>query len=197
MLFRLADLEAIRAGRVDLAFRRWKRPRVRPGSRLRTAVGLVEVLDVRVVSLASIDAGELERAGLRSRAELDRLLARRDGKVHRVELRFAGPDPRVALREHDRLDDAERGELEARLERLDRASRRGPWTRTVLELIAARPEVRAPDLAAGLGLETQVFKRDVRKLKELGLTESLEVGYRLSPRGRALMSARSDPPRSP
>jgi ribosomal protein S19E (S16A) len=27
----------------------------------------------------------------------------------------------------------------------------------------------------------------VRKLKELGLTESLEVGYRLSPRGRALL----------
>ncbi len=78
------------------------------------------------------------------------------------------------------MDDAERGELEARLERLDRASRHGPWTRTVLELIAARPEVRAPDLAAGLGLETQAFKRDVRKLKELGLTESLEVGYRLS-----------------
>ena len=102
MLFRLADLEAIRAGRVDLAFRRWKRPRVRPGSRLRTAVGLVEVIDVRVVSMASIDAGELERAGLRSRAELKRLLARREGDVHRVELRFAGADPRVALRERDR-----------------------------------------------------------------------------------------------
>jgi hypothetical protein len=27
----------------------------------------------------------------------------------------------------------------------------------------------------------------VRKLKELGLTESLLVGYRLSPRGRALL----------
>jgi hypothetical protein len=36
-----------------------------------------------------------------------------------------------------------------------------------------------------MGRETLPFKRDVRKLKELGLTESLEVGYRLSPRGRA------------
>jgi hypothetical protein len=45
--------------------------------------------------------------------------------------------------------------------------------------------VRAPDLAARMGRETLPFKRDVRKLKELGLTESLEVGYRLSPRGRA------------
>jgi len=31
------------------------------------------------------------------------------------------------------------------------------------------------------------FKRRVRQLKELGLTESLEVGYRLSPRGRAVL----------
>ena len=37
-------------------------------------------------------------------------------------------------------------------------------------------------------LDTQPFKRDVRKLKALGLTESLEVGYRLSPRGRAWLA---------
>jgi len=30
-----------------------------------------------------------------------------------------------------------------------------------------------------------MFKRRVRQLKELRLTERLEVGYRLSPRGRA------------
>jgi hypothetical protein len=65
--------------------------------------------------------------------------------------------------------------------------RRGPWTDTVLRLIAERPGVRAPDLAASLGRETLPFKRDVRKLKELGLTESLEVGYRLSQRGRAYL----------
>jgi hypothetical protein len=47
--------------------------------------------------------------------------------------------------------------------------------------------VRAPDLAASLGRETLPFERDVRKLKELGLTESLEVRYRLSPRGRAYL----------
>ena len=57
----------------------------------------------------------------------------------------------------------------------------------MLALIAANPERRAPDLAASLGRETLPFKRDVRKLKELGLTESLAVGYRLSARGRALL----------
>ena len=47
--------------------------------------------------------------------------------------------------------------------------------------------MRAADLAPLLGRERLPFKRDVRKLKELGLTESLEVGYRLSPRGRAVL----------
>jgi hypothetical protein len=31
------------------------------------------------------------------------------------------------------------------------------------------------------------FKLDVRKLKELGLTESLRPGYRLSPRGETVL----------
>lgn len=52
--------------------------------------------------------------------------------------------------------------------------------------IAAEPGRQAPDLAAGQGRDTAPFKADVRKLKELGLTESLEIGYRLSPRGEAL-----------
>lgn len=56
-----------------------------------------------------------------------------------------------------------------------------------LALIEAAPATRAADLAAGVGRDTPSFKRDVRKLKELGLTESLEVGYRLSPRGQALV----------
>jgi hypothetical protein len=102
-------------------------------------------------------------------------------------LHLAGSDPRVVLREQESLDSAERANLERRLARLDAASPTGPWTRTVLDLLDQRPAVRASDLAASLGLERDVFKRNVRKLKELGLTESLEVGYRLSPRGRALL----------
>ena len=39
---RPAELAAIRAGDVDVAFRRWERPRVKVGTRMRTAVGLVE-----------------------------------------------------------------------------------------------------------------------------------------------------------
>ena len=43
------------------------------------------------------------------------------------------------------------------------------------------------DAAASLGRETLPFKRDVRKLKELGLTRSLPVGYEISHRGRAYL----------
>ena len=49
--------------------------------------------------------------------------------------------------------------------------------------------MRAADLAAAFGREMLPFKVDVRKLKELGLTESLRPGYRLSPRGRAVLEA--------
>ena len=40
-----------------------------------------------------------------------------------------------------------------------------------------------------LGRETLPFKVDVRKLKKLGLTQSFEVGYEISPRGRAFLAA--------
>ena len=73
----------------------------------------------------------------------------------------------------------------AALARLDTRSPHGPWTRATLDAIASRPATRAADLAAALGRETAPFKLDVRKLKNLGLTISLEVGYRLSPRGEA------------
>ena len=78
-------------------------------------------------------------------------------------------------------------ELIARLDRIDGRSKEGPWTRRVLELIEAHPAVRAGNLCKTVGQERLVFKQNVRKLKTLGLTESLEVGYRLSPRGVALL----------
>lgn len=181
----------MRRGTVDLAFRRWDRPRLRVGTRMRTPVGLIEVVSVQRVSASAITAAEAKRAGAATRAELLGWLGkvRPERPIYRIELRYAGADPRVALREDDALTDAAIADLRARLARLDAASRHGLWTRQALEIIARRPAVRAPDLAAELGLETVVFKRDVRKLKELGLTESLEVGYRLSPRGKTLLDA--------
>lgn len=188
MILRRAELDAIRVGEVDLAFRRWDRPRLKLGTRMRTAIGMVEVTSVYEITADDITEEEARRAGATSRDRLIRQLeTRKDRPLYRVGLRFAGPDPRVALREDADLDDAAREAILTRLDRLDRASPRGPWTRETLALIEASPATRAPDLAATLGRDTPSFKRDVRKLKELGLTESLEVGYRLSPRGEAVM----------
>jgi hypothetical protein len=123
-----------------------------------------------------------------SLADLLRQLDRHgDGPVYRVDFHHVGADPREALRQDAELPEQELARLRARLDRLDLAARDGPWTVAALRLIADRPGVRAGDLAEAAGRERLAFKTDVRKLKELGLTESLEVGYRLSPRGRALL----------
>ena len=88
---------------------------------------------------------------------------------------------RGELRGRDALTDDELAELERRLARLDVASRHGAWTLAVLRLIRDRPEVRAGDLARRREVRRSWrSSSDVRKLKELGLTESLEIGYRLS-----------------
>lgn len=194
MMLRPAELAAIRAGTVDLAFRRWATPRVRVGTRMRTAVGLVEVVALDRVAASALRAEDARRAGAASLAALREALAGRpDRPIYRIQLRHAGPDPREALRESVPTP-AEIEEIRAWLRRLDAAAPQGPWTQATLELIDRHPGVRAPDLAARLGRETLPWKADVRKLKEKGLTESLAIGYRLSPRGQAVLD-HGGPPR--
>lgn len=188
MLFRQRFWPGIADGSVTVAFRRWKRPTVRVGGTLRTTGGLIAIDSIDAVAVERISDADVLAAGFASRealiAELD---ARGDGPVYRVGFHLAGPDPRDELRAQATFSGEERAALAARLARLDAAAKDGPWTATVLALIREQPGVRAGDLAAGLGRETRPFKLDVRKLKALGLTESLEVGYRLSPRGRAYL----------
>ncbi|KQS59746.1 hypothetical protein ASG36_01465 [Geodermatophilus sp. Leaf369] len=184
-----SELDAIVAGTVDLAFRRWDRPRVLPGTRMRTRVGLVEVTAVDPVDPTDLTEDDARRAGATDLAAVHRGLAAQPGRpVFRVGLRFAGEDPRAVLRRTPPTP-AEVAELQARLDRLDRASPIGLWTARTLQLVDAHPERRAPDLAAEVGRPVPEFKRDVRKLKELGLTESLDIGYRLSVRGEAVVDA--------
>jgi hypothetical protein len=109
-------------------------------------------------------------------------------RVYRVAFRYAAErDPRLVLGEHVELSGEEVSKLRSRLDRLDAASPHGAWTRETLALIASQPAVVSTKLAQQLGRERMPFKADVRKLKAMGLTISLEVGYRLSPRGEALL----------
>jgi hypothetical protein len=178
VLFRPKDLEGLADGSITLAFRRWEKPRVLPGSRLRTKIGVLEVTAVdKVTRVTNRDA---KAAGYESGEAVLNAFPTRTGDFYRIALHLAGPDPRVELRETP--PDAA---VFARLERM------GEWTYEYLQAIADHPGKRAPDLAEAFGRETAPFKRDVRKLKELGLTISLEVGYRLSPRGEAVLRQRT------
>jgi hypothetical protein len=191
VLFQRQFLDRIAAGSITLAFRRWNRPAARPGSLHRTAIGVLAIDAVDVVTPEQITEKDARRAGHPSRAALLAALDERgDAPIHRIALRFAGEDPRRQLRDHAALTAADVADLDRRLARYDRASTHGPWTVATLALIAANPGVRAADLAARVGREKQPFKIDVRKLKELGLTESLEIGYRLSPRGESYLRYR-------
>jgi hypothetical protein len=190
MLFKRAFLDGIASGEITVAFRRWTRPTVRAGGTLKTAVGVLAIEAVERVSAEAITEAEARRAGYPSlgalMAELD---ARDQREIYRIGLRLAGPDPRIALRERADLSGEELTALRKRLDRLDAASPAGPWTLAVLRLIDRNPGVRAGDLAPQVSQERAAFKVNVRKLKASGLTESLEIGYRLSPRGRALLDS--------
>jgi hypothetical protein len=203
VLVPLKVLEEVRLGRIDLAFRRWQKPTVKPGGRLRTAVGELTIGAVTVVDPELIPDADAVRAGFASadalRAELFRERKPASGRartakptdasqVYRIEMSYAGEDARIALRTAE-LSDAELGELVSKVRKLEARSSRGDWVVRTLSLIGAWPARRAPELAEMEGLETLVFKTGVRKLKELGLTESLRVGYRLSPRGERVLAA--------
>ena len=192
MLFEQRFWEPIARGEVTVTFRRWKRRQALAGRRYRTGGGIIEVDAIEIVDESDITDRDA-RAGLypSAAALVADLRGTPDLDLYRIRFHIVDePDPRSLLAESGELSDADVAELDRRLQRLDGASRHGPWTEQTLELIARRPGVRAGDLADELGRERLPFKADVRKLKNLGLTISLDVGYRLSPRGEAYLATR-------
>jgi hypothetical protein len=189
VLFEQRFWAGIADGSITTTFRRWRRPQVVAGRPYRTGGGIVVVDSVEHVPVTAIDDPDARRAGYVDAAALvadvrgDEALPVTRVRFHRSQ----EPDPRAVLAASADLDEGAVAEIGTRLARLDRASTHGPWTARTLALVATRPGVRAGDLAAEVGLDTAVFKLDVRKLKALGLTLSLPVGYRLSPRGQAFV----------
>ncbi|MGH7471229.1 MAG: hypothetical protein ACRENP_25040 [Longimicrobiales bacterium] len=182
-------LDQIARGDVTLAFRKWRRPTVRTGGTLLTSVGQLEIGSVAVIETEAITAEDARLAGYPSKEALLAELNRREGVIYRIELGAIRPDPRIALRETP-LDARQTEDLHQRLSRLDAASPEGPWTLKVLQVIRDHPGLRAADLCQLVSQERDRFKPNVRKLKKLGLTISLEVGYRLSPRGETYLRER-------
>jgi hypothetical protein len=189
MLFTATTLRGLAEGRVSCTYRRWEVVRPKVGSRFTTYVGVVEVTSITAVDDQKLTERDAVEAGFDSVADLIKWCsAKGSGDLYRVGIILAGPDPRVALRSADKLEPAEVSALNAKLDRMDRAAGQ-PWTRSTLRQIQRLPAVVSTELAAEAGQERRAYKIRVRRLKALGLTESLERGYRLSPRGQAYLAA--------
>jgi biotin operon repressor len=185
MLFPAKFWPGLADGSITVAFRRQKRATVKVGGTLRSPGGVLFIDAVDPIGEDDITVADARAAGHADVAEILAFL-RPEGTLYRFRFHRVGDDPRLALRQQTALDD---DALQKKLARL-------PWAASILRVIAAKPAVVSTELAADLGMERLAFKQKVRRLKELGLTESLETGYRLSPRGTAvlaLLSADADP----
>ncbi|MEO1058104.1 MAG: MarR family transcriptional regulator [Actinomycetota bacterium] len=190
MLFSSDLYDRIRSGAVTVAFRRWKRPTVSAGGTLRSPAGVLRIDEVASIDASEISDDDARAAGFGSpAAAVASLRSGDDRTLYRIRFHRESDDPRVELRQRTALSARELDEITDQLARWDAASRSGPWTHQVLGEIAAHPGDRSADLAVRLGVDQPVLKRRVRQLKELGLTESLETGYRLSPRGRGVRAS--------
>ncbi len=193
MLFKQIHLEGIKSGSIDLAFRKWKKPMVKVASLVKTSVGQIEIRAISEIEGEEVSETEARRAGFESSEDLLALLQKtKEGTVYRIELRYHSEDPRIELRNQSELTDEEWRSLRSKLERLDRYSKVGNWTHETLEAISENPGLRAADLAVILAREKDWLKPNIRKLKNLGLTISHEVGYEISPLGRAYLGRVGD-----
>lgn len=187
MLIKDEVVEKIRAGSITVLFRRWSRPGAKAGGTQMTQGGVVGIDSVEVVDEADITEADAVASGYTDREDLITHLNYREDPIYRIGVRWVGEDPRIAMREG--VDDSDIAEIIAKLDKMDRTSKRGAWTQSYLEVIRDMPATYSGLLANYLGISQADFKPWVRKLKALGLTESLEVGYRLSPRGERVLTA--------
>lgn len=180
--------QAVAAGEVTVAYRRWKQPRVTSGTTFRTVAGVVRLEAIEPTSrLTDADA---RRAGYSSRDELTATFrGDDDDPVFRIDLAWVAPDARDALAADASLTSEDIATIDALLDRLDA---RTPWARTTLARIGRQSGITAASLAAEVSIGKDSLKRRIRTLKEHGLTRSLRVGYELSDRGRAYLEATSD-----
>ncbi len=189
MLFQRRFHERIRSGEIRCTFRIWQRPHAKVGGRYALGAGAIVVDEIREVCLDDITAALARRCGFASL--VDALKTAKHGAGERVfVIDFHYDDAVTAFpkRSTDAVPAEEFVAVAQRLEAMDRRAKTGAWTEATLRAIEARPGVLAARIARSLGRPRDDFKRDVRKLKNLGLTVSLEIGYRLTPKAEALLA---------
>lgn len=182
--------QGIADGTNSLVFRRWQHPNVAAGDTLRTVAGVVAIDSVTAIDPSEISDADAVASGAGARAELlSSLRGPSDLSIYRIAVHWHGPNPRDALSTETELSHDQVDQIRERLATLDKRSHHGAWTHATLRRIADCPGWPARDLAEALGRNKESLKLDVRKLKTLGLTRSLDVGYHIAPRGTAYLAA--------
>lgn len=188
MIFKLIHLEGIKSGNISLAFRKWKKPAIKNGSLLKTEFGQIEIGDVTLIRIDQITERDAANAGFRKKDDLLKLLnSVPDGDIYKMSVRYHSEDPRIKLRSQSKLSEAEFSVLKDKLDRFDKYSKEGDWTLDTLSSIEKFPLLRAEDLAKKMKREKPWLKINIRKLKNLGLTISHNLGYTLSPLGEEFL----------
>ena len=193
VLFRSEQQRRVEAGEIKVTYRAWQSPRVRIGERYRVGAGSIQVHACAPVAVAEITDADANEAGFADRAALITAAAYRRPEglaypdvLYRVVFTYDAVEARPGP-ERERLTDADALMLTKKLRAMDERSDVGPWTWATLREIGDNPGLVSSKLAENLRRERFALKGDIRKLKALGLTISLETGYELSPRGQALL----------
>lgn len=189
MQFTADSHDDVAAGRVTLTVRLWTRPQVKVGGRYNVGPVEIEVDDIELIPFGALTDEDIARTGTSDREAVRKRAAHAgpiadDTLVYRIELHVVGKRRDPAAQPADAKTVAA---VIAKLDGMDARSRTGAWTRPTLRLIGNHPGTVSTELAAAMNRPRPEFKVDVRKLKALGLTESLEVGYRLTRLGRAVV----------
>lgn len=185
MLFKEVHLKGIKAGTINLAFRKWKKASIKKGGLLKTSVGLVKIINITPVEENEISEADSIKAGFKNRELLLKSLRQTGtGTLYKIKISYHAEDPRIALREQTVMTDEKFSALKNKLERLDKYSKQGDWTMKILFIIKDHPNKKAAELALLTGYEKEWLKLNIRKLKNEGLTISHTIGYELSPLGK-------------
>ena len=188
MLFKTRFHAGIRSGEIGCTVRIWQGPRVKVGGRYALGAGAVVVDRIRETRLDDLTPALARRCGFNSLVDLLKTAKHGAGeRVFVIDFHYDGKASARPKPATDVVSVEELVKLAQRLDAMDRRAKNGAWTQATLRAIEARPGVLAAKLARALGRPRDEFKRDVRKLKNLGLTFSLDVGYRLTPKGEALV----------
>ena len=156
MLFKEIHLQGIKTGKVKLAFRKWQKPSVKIGTRMHTSIGLVEVKSIEAIEETDVTDTDAIHAGFANKEHLLKSFSKNsNGVIYRIKISYYSEDPRISLREHTTLSEQELNDMMKKLQRLDKHSKKGDWTRKVLLTIKDNPNLHAIGIANLTGFEKE------------------------------------------